>query len=245
MNAYVVARRGGLLGPWTARVHSCAPSSLGLSSDDVDNGEVRAIVVVGASAGGVQALSSVFCDLPVNTPIVIFVALHLTSNAQSHLPWILARTSRLPAERAIHNERFKSGKIYVAPPGFHTLIGKGILQLRHVPKRQHPQPGIDPMFHSVARNYGQRVVGILLSGMANDGVEGLKEIKRCGGLAIVQDPVEAEYPELPKNALAAVNVDACLPAAKIREIVTQLPSSIPYARQPRRPPECESDGPAV
>ena len=216
-----MGRHGSILAPLRVLVYG---------SDQLEIGEVRVIVVVGASAGGVEALSDVLLDLPLNIPIAIFVALHLVPNVQSHLPAILARRSRLPAKHATQHERFKPGNIYIAPPGFHLLVGKGILRLRHGPTGQHPQPAIDPMFSSVAQNYGHRAVGILLSGLLNDGVAGLKEIKRHGGLAFVQDPAEAQFPELPRNALAAVNVDACLPAAKIRDLLTQLPSLFAHAR---------------
>lgn len=196
---------------------------------------LRDIVVVGASAGGVEALSALFWDLPFNTPITFFVALHVPSHGQSHLAAILERTGRLPAGHPFDGESFKPGKIYVAPPGVHLLVDKGIVRLRHDPKPQHPLPAIDPLFCSAAQSYGHHVVGILVSGLLRDGVVGLKEIKRRGGLAIVQDPSEAKYPELPKNALADVEVDACLPVAKIRDLVTQLPN-LPGCQWQESPP---------
>ena len=196
---------------------------------------VRAIVVVGASAGGVEALSALFWDLPSNIPIPFFVALHVSPHGQSYLPAILERTGRLPARHPFDGERFKPGKIYVAPPGVHLLVDEGIVRLRHDPKPQHPLPAIDSLFRSAAQNYGHHVVGVLLSGLLHDGVAGLKEIKRRGGLAIVQDPAEAKFQDLPRSALAAVKVDACLPVAKIRDLVTGLPN-LPGCQRKEPPP---------
>jgi len=99
------------------------------------------------------------------------------------------------------------------------MIGKGIVNLSRGPKQHRLRPAIDPLFRSAAQVYGQRVIGVLLSGFLEDGVEGLKEIKRRGGLAIVQDPAEAGFPEMPQNALAKVKVDHCLPVTKIRDLV--------------------------
>ena len=188
----------------------------------MDGVENVKIVVVGASAGGVEALSTLFCDLPSNIETAFFVALHVSSHGQSHPPTILARCGRLPAEHPCDGEKIRGGRIYVAPPGFHLMVGKGVVRLIHAPKECHPRPAIDPLFCSAAQCYGQRVVGVLLTGMLRDGVAGLKEIKRHGGLAIVQDPAEARFPDLPRSALAAVEVDACLPVAQIRALVTQL-----------------------
>ena len=188
------------------------------------------IVVVGGSAGGVEALSALFCELPSNIATAFFVALHVSSHGQSHLPSILARCGRLPAAHPRDGEKIKPGRIYVAPPDFHLLVGKGVVQLSHGPKKHRLRPSIDRLFCSAAQCYGQHVVGVLLSGMLCDGVAGLKEIKRHGGLAIVQDPAEAIFPDLPRSALAAVEVDACLPVAQIRALVTHLPNLPGYQR---------------
>jgi two-component system chemotaxis response regulator CheB len=197
----------------------------------VDDDGARVIVVVGASAGGVEALSALFSDLPFNMPTAFFVVLHVSRHHQSQLPAILTRTGRLPAVHPFDGEKFKPGKIYVAPPGCHMTVGGGVVRLSHGPQLQPPKPAIDPLFYSAAHTYGHRVAGVLLTGMLRDGVAGLKEIKKHGGLAIVQDPVEARFPHLPHNALAAVEVDACLPVAQIRDMVTQLPSLVGYKQQ--------------
>lgn len=181
------------------------------------------IVVVGASAGGVEALSAIFLDMPPSLSIAFFVALHRSPHSPSWLPLILERTARLPAEHPRDGEKIRPGRIYVAPPDFHLMVGEGVIRLSHGLKEHHNRPAIDPLFRSAAQVYGQRVIGVLLSGMLDDGVEGLKEIKRHGGLAIVQDPAEAGFPAMPQNALVQVEVDYCLPVTKIRDLMTRLP----------------------
>jgi len=184
---------------------------------------IHDVVVVGASAGGVEALSAMLCDMPSSLPTVFFVVLHRSPHRPSYLPLILERTSRLPAEHPRDGEKIRPGRIYVAPPDFHLMVGEGVVRLSHGLKEHHNRPSIDSLFRSAAQVYGQRVIGVLLSGMLDDGVEGLKEIKKHGGLAIVQDPAGAGFPAMPQNALAQVEVDYCLPVTKIRDLMTRLP----------------------
>ena len=184
------------------------------------------IVVVGASAGGVEALSALFSDLPPEIPIAFFVVLHLPPHFQSRLPSILERTGRLPAEHPRDGQKIEAGRVYVAPPDFHLMVGEGVARLKRGLTEHYNRPAIDALFCSAARFYGRRVIGILLSGTSRDGVAGLKEIKRRGGLAIVQDPAEAEFPEMPRKALAEVEVDYCLPVTKIRELLTRSPDHL-------------------
>jgi len=185
--------------------------------------EWRDIVVVGASAGGVEALSALFSGLPPELPIAFSVVLHVPPHSQSNLPSILERTARLPAKHPRDGEKIRQGRIYVAPPDFHLLVGDGVVRLSQGLKEHYNRPAIDPLFISAAQVYGQRVVGVLLTGLSCDGVAGLNEIKRRGGLVIVQDPAEARFSELPRNDLAKVEVDYCLPVAKIRDFVMRLP----------------------
>jgi two-component system chemotaxis response regulator CheB len=172
----------------------------------------------------VEALSTLFSDLPSELPIAFFVVLHVPPRSRSRLPSILERRARLPAEHPRDGEKIRPGRIYVAPPDFHLIVGKGVVHLSRGPKEHHVRPSINPLFRSAAQNYGQRVIGVLLSGFLDDGVEGLKEIKRRGGLAIVQDPAEAGFPDMPQNARAKIAVDHCAPVAQIRELITRLPA---------------------
>ena len=192
----------------------------------------QGIVVVGASAGGVEALSALFSDLPPEIAIAFFVVLHVPPHRQSGLPSILARTGWLPAEHPRDGQKIEPGRVYVAPPDFHLMVGKDVIRLDHDRKEHHNRPAIDALFRSAAQVHGHLVVGVLLSGTSTDGVAGLKEIKRHRGLAIVQEPAEALFSEMPRNALAQVEVDYCLPVSKIRELVLRWSVSL---RMPRMP----------
>jgi two-component system chemotaxis response regulator CheB len=183
--------------------------------------EGRDIVVVGASPGGVEALSSLFSDLPPEIPVAFFVVLHVPPHSQSKLPSILARNGGLPAEHPRDGQKIEPGRVYVAPPDFHLIVGRGFIRLNHGPTRHYSRPAIDPLFRSAAQFYGRQVAGILLSGMRCDGIAGLKEIKRRGGLVIVQDPAEALFSDMPRNALANVEADYCLPVNKIRDLLVR------------------------
>ena len=138
----------------------------------------------------------------------------------------------VPAEHPRDGNKIEPGRVYVAPPDFHLMVGKGVVRLSHGQKEHHNRPAIDPLFRSAAQVYGRRVVGVLLSGLLDDGVAGLKEIKRRGGLVIVQDPAEAMFSEMPRNALAKVEADYCLPVAKIRDLLMRWPVSLRIPRMP-------------
>jgi two-component system, chemotaxis family, protein-glutamate methylesterase/glutaminase len=124
----------------------------------------------------------------------------------------------------------RPGRIYVAPPDFHLRVGRGIVHLSRGPKEHYVRPAIDPLFRSAAQVYGQRVIGVLLSGMLDDGVKGLKAIKRKGGLTIVQTPAEAGFPDMPQNALAKIVIDYCLPVTQIRDLMICLANQRPQHR---------------
>ena len=192
---------------------------------------IRDVVVVGASAGGVEALSALFCDIPSSTHIAYFVTLHVSPGRQSCLPSILMRTAGIPVEHPRDGQKIGPGRIYVAPPDFHLLVGDGIVHLGHGPRERHVRPAIDPLFCSAAQVYGQRVIGVLLSGNLDDGVEGLKEIKNYGGLAVVQQ--DARFRFMPQNALARIEIDHCLPVAQIRDLIRPLPDlpKLPMAKE--------------
>ena len=152
--------------------------------------------------------------------------LHLLPHGQSRLPSILERSGWLPAEHPRDGSKIKPGRVYVAPPDFHLMVAKGVVRLNHGPKEHYNRPAIDPLFRSAAQVYGRRVIGVLLSGTFRDGVAGLKEIKRHGGLVIVQDPAEAMFSGMPRNALAEMEIDYCLPVTKIRELLTRSPEHL-------------------
>jgi two-component system chemotaxis response regulator CheB len=185
------------------------------------------IVAIGASAGGVSALRAIVERLPLDLPAALCVVLHVPAGHHSRLPEILNYARRLPAAHAADGERIQHGRIYVAPPDHQLLIGRDFLRVVRGPRENRQRPAIDPLFRSAARAHGSRVVGIVLSGALDDGTAGLREIKARGGLALVQDPDEAENDSMPRSAMEHVRVDFCLPigemAAKIVELVRQPP----------------------
>lgn len=183
---------------------------------------VHDTIVIGASAGGVEALKHLAGALPADLPAAIFIVVHFPPDSMSMLPAILNRYGPLPAYTAQNNEPIRPGRIYVAPPDYHLLVRDGVMQVYRGPRENHTRPAIDPLFRSAAQACGRRVVGVLLSGMLNDGTAGLIEIKRQGGLAIVQDPEDALFPDMPRSAVKNVAVDYVLPLARIATVLTGL-----------------------
>ncbi len=182
----------------------------------------RDIIVAGASMGGVEAFRSLAGQFTSSFSGAIFLVLHTTPEAPGTLPDILAREGFLPAKNARNGDLFQPGHIYVAPPDHHLLLRDHKTFLSRGPKENRTRPAIDPLFRSAAATWTTRVVGVLLSGYLDDGVAGLAAIKRCGGLAVVQDPNDTLYPDMPRNALKALAVDHCLPLAQIGELLRTL-----------------------
>jgi two-component system, chemotaxis family, protein-glutamate methylesterase/glutaminase len=182
----------------------------------------RDIVVVGASAGGVEALIGLVGPLPADLPASLFVVLHLPSTGGSALPDILTRHGPLPASHAKDGEPIEQRRIYVAPPDHHLLLRAGHVHLARGPHENGHRPAVDPLFRSAAREYATRVAGVVLSGTLDDGTAGLLAIKSRGGVAIVQHPEEALYPGMPNNAIEHVEVDHVLPAAGIAGTLARL-----------------------
>jgi two-component system chemotaxis response regulator CheB len=165
------------------------------------------IIVIGASAGGVEALITLVRGLPADLPAALFVVLHVPAQSTSALPRILSHNGPLPAVHAVNGQKIELGHIYVAPPDHHLLVDNGYVRLGRGAKENMHRPAIDPLFRSAARAYGPRVVGVVLSGVLDDGTSGLKAIKERSGLAVVQDPKEALYPGMPESAIQHVAVD--------------------------------------
>jgi two-component system chemotaxis response regulator CheB len=187
----------------------------------------RDIIVIGASAGGVGALSGVIEYLPPDLPAAVFVVLHLAPHGRSALPSILGRSGCLPASHPTTGEAIEPGRIYIAPPDHHLAIdGDKVILSRNASENGH-RPAIDVLFRTAARAFGPRVVGVVLTGNLDDGTAGLAAIKRCGGTAVVQDPSEADYPSMPESAIANVEVDHVLPLGDIGPMLDRL------AREPR------------
>ena len=184
--------------------------------------EYRNLVVVGASAGGFEALKRLAQDLPSDWAATLLVVWHMSPDIRGVLPQVLSRVSKLPATPARDHESIQPGRIYVAPPDRHLLVEPGQLRVAHGPKENRFRPAIDPLFRSAAYAYGPRVIGVVLSGALDDGTSGLWMIKQRGGVAIVQDPLDAEVPAMPQNALREVAVDYCVPVSELAGLLVRL-----------------------
>jgi two-component system, chemotaxis family, protein-glutamate methylesterase/glutaminase len=180
------------------------------------------MICVGASAGGVGALQQLIGRLPVGFPASVFIVLHLPQTGTSVLPNILNRAGKLPALHAVHNDPIVPGHIYIAPPGFHLTVDRHGMRVSRGARENGNRPAIDPLFRSAAVAFGPRVAGVVLSGLLDDGTVGLREIKRAGGIAIVQDPADTPWPSMPQNALNHVTVDHCGTPAAIGDYLVSL-----------------------
>lgn len=201
------------------------------------------IIVIGASAGGVETLTKLVRNLPPDLPAAVFVVLHFPSHGTSVLPSILNRAGTLPASHYEDGETIQPGRIYVASPDRHLLVKPGCIRSIRGPRENSHRPAIDPLFRTAARAYGNRVVGVVLSGVLDDGTAGLAVIKQQGGIAVVQDPDDALYPGMPNSAIANVAVDHILPLSKIASILVHLAHQ-PVVEGPKAVPktmETESD----
>ena len=183
--------------------------------------ERTAIIVIGASAGGVSALLSLTKGLSEPLSVPILVVLHIGAQP-SELPDLLNKAGPTPAKHGENGEKLLPGVIYVAPPDRHMLVVDGRVRLTRGPKENFARPAIDVLFRSVAEAYGPRAAGVILTGKLNDGTAGLFEIKRRGGVAIVQDPADATHADMPKSAAQHVELDDCLPLAEIPALMAKL-----------------------
>ena len=182
------------------------------------------IIVIGASAGGVEALITVVHALPADISAALFAVMHIPAAGPTLLPEILSTTGALPAHQPSDGESIARGHIYVAAPDHHLLIGRGHIHLVSGPKENGFRPAIDATFRSAARAYGPRVVGVILTGMLDDGTAGLLAVKRRGGTAIVQEPAEALFPSMPASAIRYVDVDAIVSLDEIAPLLIRLAS---------------------
>lgn len=183
---------------------------------------VRDIVVIGGSAGSLPAMVKIVAAIPFDTPAALFMVMHISAREKSLLPSIL--NGRGP-ERACHAEegqQIEPGRIYVAPPDRHLMIGMDHVHVVRGPKEGLQRPSINVLFRSAAETYGKRVIGVLLSGMLDDGAAGLWQIANHRGVTIVQDPADALYPSMPESAVRDVPVDYSVAAKEIGPLVNRL-----------------------
>lgn len=173
------------------------------------------IVVVGASAGGVEALIGFVRGLPATLSCPVAVVLHVAPEGRSLLPSILARATGLPVLAAADRDELRPGHVYVAVPDHHLLVEDGHVRLTRGPAEHGHRPALDPALRAAARAYGPRAVGVVLSGTRADGTAGLACVKRAGGTALAQDPEEALHDGMPRSAVRHVDLDAVLPVAEL------------------------------
>jgi two-component system, chemotaxis family, protein-glutamate methylesterase/glutaminase len=180
------------------------------------------VVVVGASAGGVEALVQFVGSLPVVVPYSVLVVLHISPTGTSVLPSILARAARVAVASPGDGDILRDGHVYVAPPDRHLLVDDEVLRLSQAPRENGHRPAIDPTMRSAAHHYGAGALGIVLSGSRDDGTAGLLAIKEHGGIAIAQDPEEALYDGMPRSAIQHVALDVVLPVDRMADWILQV-----------------------
>ena len=180
------------------------------------------VIVIGASAGGVEALKTVVRGLPANLPAAVFIVLHVWPNGKSVLPEILNAAGSLRASHPSSGSPIERGHVYIAPPDYHMTLGEDSIRLTQGPLQHRHRPAVDPLFRSAALHFGPRVAGVILTGSLRDGTAGLLAVKKCGGKALVQDPREAVQPGMPESALAAVDADYVVRLCEMPGILTML-----------------------
>jgi len=182
------------------------------------------IVVIGGSAGALEVLQNILAALPADLPAALFVALHRPDLplAVDALSATVSKSGGRRVEAAIDGKGIEYGHVYLAPSGSHLIIQRGAMRIEHSPRESRFRPSVDALFRSAAMAYGRRVVGVLLSGMLSDGTVGLWQIRKHGGITVVQRPEEAAFSSMPKEALENVRVDYCLSALQIAGKIAEL-----------------------
>lgn len=193
-------------------------------------------IVIGASAGGLEALQRLLAGLPANLPVAIFIVLHTSGRSGSLLPQILQRASPLPTSHPEDGTRIRHGHVYIAPPDFHMLIQGNRIRVLQGPRENLHRPAIDPLFRSAAVNAGRRVIGVVLTGMLDGGTSGLMVV-RAHGVPLVQDPDTALFSSMPRHALEQVPNAKVLPleqipAELVRLVREEFPAPAPEEAAP-------------
>jgi two-component system, chemotaxis family, protein-glutamate methylesterase/glutaminase len=192
----------------------------------------RDVIVVGASAGGLEALCSLLSYLPPDLQAYVYVVQHISPSRKSEIPLILSRHCPLPVRAARGGIKPQRGEVYIAPPNQHLLVKRNVISLGNGPKENRVRPSVDVLFRSAAHSFGERVIGIILSGNLNDGTAGLHSIKTHGGIALVQDPNEAAFRGMPESAINFVQVDHVLPLVQIAAQIISLVAA-PHGGDPQ------------
>lgn len=185
------------------------------------------IIAIGGSAGSITGVREICAALPLGLPAAVLIVVHVGSGNQNLLAGILETGSSLPASTAVDGEALEDGRIYVAPADSHLVVDEDRIRLGRGPRENMARPAIDPLFRSVGISAGAGAIGVLLSGMLNDGASGLADLKRCGGLTIVQNPLDSLESEMPRTALLASDIDYRAPSRDIGDLLRRLLQTSP------------------
>lgn len=191
------------------------------------------LIVIGSSAGGMEALTKLVSQFPKDVPAPIFIVNHMSADTTGEsLVKSLNSSGAILCHHAHDGQVFKNSTLYLAPSDQHMLIVKGKILVTKGARENRARPAIDPLFRSAAVAYGNRVIGVILTGYLDDGTSGMMAIKRCGGVCIAQDPRDASYPDMPQSVISNVGVDHCVPIAEMGELLSNiLRSKLPKSRK--------------
>ncbi|MBB4262005.1 MULTISPECIES: chemotaxis protein CheB [unclassified Bradyrhizobium] len=182
----------------------------------------RDIIVIGGSAGATAPLKQILGHLPAGLPAAVFVVLHIPAQGIGILSTVASSAGPLPVRQAENGMKIEPGHVYLGAPDHHLLLAEDRIFLGRGPRENMVRPAIDALFRSAALHHGPRVIGVLLSGLLSDGAAGLNAIKRCGGMAVVQDPADAISDEMPRRAMEATTIDLCVPGAGMGDVLSDL-----------------------
>ncbi|MFO7704753.1 MAG: chemotaxis protein CheB [Halopseudomonas sp.] len=185
--------------------------------------KISIVVVVGASAGGLEALQGLVAQLPADFPAPVFIVNHMSAETTGEvLVGALNKAGRVTCSHARDGEPFKRAHVYLAPSDQHLLLVRGKMLVTKGARENRYRPAIDPLFRSAAVAYDKGVIGIILTGYLDDGTSGMMAIKRCGGTCIAQDPADAAYPDMPQSVIRHVGADYCVPLAQMGALLEKL-----------------------
>lgn len=184
---------------------------------------ISRVVVVGASAGGMEALTGLVAQLSADFPAPVFIVNHMGAETTGKaLVRALNDAGSVKCSHARDGAAFKRGHVYLAPSDQHMLLVRGKVLVTKGARENRYRPAIDPLFRTAAVAYGKGVIGVILTGYLDDGTSGMKAIKRCGGICIAQDPADAAYPDMPQSVIRHVGVDHCVPLAQMGALLAKL-----------------------
>lgn len=195
----------------------------------------RDILAIGASAGGVEALTQLVSGFRREFPAAVLVTLHLSNQFRSSLDELLTRAGPLPAQFAQDGEPLRKGRIYIAPPDRHLLVDGNRAVLGVGPRENNSRPAVDPMLRSAALCCCHRAIGVVLTGTLGDGASGLWTVSQCGGITVVQDPRGAAFPEMPQAALQQMEPDHVVELGRMPALLAGLvnqPAGEPGGKAP-------------